>query len=94
LGLSTLFPNLPNCRTTIFIKKINIIKKTVEELLNTIHFKGDVSIDDLQSDDILVNIQTEHAGFLMVKLERILDALQHIARILVIKKTRVQLHLF
>ena len=66
--------------------KINIIKKTVEELLNTMHFKGDVSIDDLQSDDILVNIQTEHAGFLIGQAGANLDALQHIARILVNKK--------
>ena len=66
--------------------KINIIKKTVEELLNIMHFNGDVNIDNLQPDDTLVNIQTEHAGFLIGQAGVNLDALQHIARILVNKK--------
>ena len=68
--------------------KINIIKKTIEELLNIMHFKGDVAIDDLQLDDVLVNIQTEHAGFLIGQAGANLDALQHIARILVNKKNK------
>ena len=68
--------------------KIKIIKKTIEELLNIMHFKGDVAIDDLQLDDVLVNIQTEHAGFLIGQAGANLDALQHIARILVNKKNK------
>ena len=68
--------------------KINIIKKTIEELLNIMHFKGDVAIDDLQLHDVLVNIQTEHAGFLIGQAGANLDALQHIARILVNKKNK------
>lgn len=68
--------------------KINIIKKTIEELLDIMHFEGDVTIDSLQLDDVLVNIQTEHAGFLIGQAGANLDALQHIARILVNKKNK------
>jgi len=68
--------------------KTNIIKKTIEELLSIMHFNGDVVVDDLQSDDVLFNIQTEHAGFLIGQAGVNLDALQHIARILVNKKNK------
>ncbi len=68
--------------------KINIIKKTIEELLDIMHFEGDVTIDNLQLDDVLVNIQTEHAGFLIGQAGANLDALQHVARVLVNKKNK------
>ncbi len=68
--------------------KIKIIKKTVKELLEAMCFDGDVVVDDLQSDSILVNVQTEQAGFLIGQAGANLDALQHIARILVNKKNQ------
>jgi len=71
-----------------YMDKIKIIKKTVKELLEAMCFDGDVVVDDLQSDSILVNVQTEQAGFLIGQAGANLDALQHIARILVNKKNQ------
>lgn len=68
------------------MNKINIIKKTIEELLKVMHFDGNIIIDDSELDSILANIQTEQAGFLIGQAGVNLDALQHIARILVNKK--------
>jgi spoIIIJ-associated protein len=68
--------------------KINIIKKTIKELLEVMSFDGEVVIDNFQSDNILVNIQTEQAGFLIGQAGVNLDALQYIARILVNKKNK------
>jgi spoIIIJ-associated protein len=66
--------------------KTNIIKNTIKELLKVMNFDGEVVINNFQSDNILVNIQTEQAGFLIGQAGANLDALQHIARILVNKK--------
>jgi spoIIIJ-associated protein len=68
--------------------KINIIKKTIKELLEVMSFDGEVVIDNFQSDNILVNIQTKQAGFLIGQAGVNLDALQYIARILVNKKNK------
>jgi len=66
--------------------KIEVIKNTIKELLEAMKFDGQVVIDNLETDNILANIQTEQAGFLIGQAGVNLDALQHISRILVNKK--------
>ncbi len=66
--------------------KKDIIKETVTELLKLMNFNGDVFIDDFDKDNIIVNIQTDQAGFLIGQAGTSLDALQCIARTLVNKK--------
>ncbi|MBU1176843.1 MAG: R3H domain-containing nucleic acid-binding protein [Patescibacteria group bacterium] len=66
--------------------KKDIIKETVVELLKLMNFEGDVFIDDFDKDNIIVNIQTDQAGFLIGQAGTSLDALQCIARTLVNKK--------
>ncbi len=66
--------------------KTNIIKDTIKELLEAMKFDGNIAVDNPQSDSVLVNVQTEQAGFLIGQAGANLDALQHIARILVNKK--------
>jgi spoIIIJ-associated protein len=68
------------------MEKINIIKETIKELLKIMDFDGKVVVDDSNKENILVNIQTEQAGFLIGQAGANLDALQHIVRILVSKK--------
>ena len=67
--------------------KKNIIKETITELLKLMNFNGDVFIDDFDEDNIIANIQTDQAGFLIGQSGASLDALQCIARTLVNKKT-------
>ena len=59
---------------------------TIKELLEAMKFDGNIAVDNPQSDSVLVNVQTEQAGFLIGQAGANLDALQHIARILVNKK--------
>jgi len=66
--------------------KKDIIKETVAELLKLMNFEGDVIINDFDKDNIIVNIQTDQAGFLIGQAGTSLDALQCIARTLVNKK--------
>lgn len=63
-----------------------IIKETIAELLKSMNFEGDIFIDESDKDNIIVNIQTEQAGFLIGQAGANLDALQCLARILVSKK--------
>jgi len=67
--------------------KIEMIKKTIKELLATINFEGQIVVDDLSPDNILVNIETDQAGFLIGQAGANLDALQHLTRVLVSKKS-------
>ncbi len=67
--------------------KKNIIKKTVTELLKLMNFNGSVLINNFDEDNIIANIQTDQAGFLIGQAGASLDALQCIARTLVNKKT-------
>jgi len=67
--------------------KKDIIKETVTELLRLMNFNGDVFIDNFDEDNIIANIQTDQAGFLIGQSGASLDALQCIARTLVNKKT-------
>ena len=67
--------------------KIEIIKKTIKELLDAMKFEGQIIVDDLSPDNILINIETDQAGFLIGQTGVNLDALQHLTRILVSKKS-------
>ncbi len=39
--------------------KNNIIKETILELLKSMHFEGDIFIDDFDRDNTIVNIQNK-----------------------------------
>jgi len=69
------------------MEKAEIIKKTIVELLETMGFDGDVAVNGSDEKNILVNIETQHAGFLIGHTGTNLDALQHLARVLVSKKS-------
>jgi spoIIIJ-associated protein len=69
------------------MEETNIIKDTIKELFEVINLEVEVEVDDSQLDNLLVNIQTKEAGFLIGQAGANLDALQHIIRILVSKKT-------
>ncbi len=51
------------------------------------NFSGSVFIDDFDEDNVIANIQTDQAGFLIGQSGASLDALQCISRTLVNKKT-------
>ena len=65
---------------------LEIIKQTITDLLNRINFDAKVEIDASDQNNIVVNIQTEQGGFLIGQAGGNLNALQHIARILVNKQ--------
>jgi len=69
------------------MNKKDIIKETITELLKLMNFDGVVFVDDFDEDNIIVNIQTDQAGFLIGQGGSSLDALQCIVRTLVNKKT-------
>jgi len=68
------------------MKEAEIIKETVSQLLELIDFQGGIDVDCSDEDNILVNIQIEQAGFLIGQAGANLNALQHLARILVSRK--------
>ncbi|MFH1461174.1 MAG: R3H domain-containing nucleic acid-binding protein [Patescibacteria group bacterium] len=63
-----------------------IIKETIKELFQTMKLEAQVEIEQNQPDNLLVNIQTEEAGFLIGQEGGNLDAFQHLARVLAGKK--------
>lgn len=63
-----------------------LIKETVSRLLKMIGITGEVNVNDSDKDNILVNIQSEQACFLIGQAGANLNALQHLARLLVDKK--------
>ncbi len=65
---------------------LEIIKQIITDLLNKIGFEAKIEIDSSDQNNIIVNIQTEQAGFLIGQSGSNLNALQHISRILVNKK--------
>ncbi len=69
------------------MKDIEFIKKTITELLEKMNFKGEVTIDNSDQDNILVNIRTDEAGFLIGQAGMNLDALQYLSRVLINKKS-------
>lgn len=68
------------------MNKTDIIKETIVELLKTMDFEGEVVVDSADENNILVNIETNQAGFLIGQAGASLDALQYIARVMVNKK--------
>ena len=68
------------------MEQLNIIKQTIINLLDSMGFVADVSIDETDTDNIVVNINTEEAGFLIGQAGSTLQALQHLTRILVMRK--------
>lgn len=66
--------------------KIETIKEIVTELLEIMDFQGRINIDTTNEDNILVNIQTDQASFLIGQAGANLEALQYIARVLASKK--------
>ncbi|EKE19480.1 MAG: Single-stranded nucleic acid binding R3H protein [uncultured bacterium] len=69
------------------VKTIEIISKTIEELLEKMGFSGKVSISKNQDDDsIFCNIETDSdSNFLIGQHGINLQALQHLARLIVRK---------
>jgi len=65
---------------------LEIVKQIITDLLNKIGFEAKIEIDSSDQNNIIVNIQTEQAGFLIGQSGSNLNALQHISRILVNKK--------
>ena len=74
------------------MKEAEIIKETIDRLLKTMDFQGRVDVDCSDKDSILANIQTEQGGFLIGQAGVNLDALQHLARILVSKENGQPVH--
>jgi len=67
-----------------------IIKETVEELLDKMGFSYEVSVvreDGEEKENLICNIKTEESSFLIGQYGVNLQSLQHIARVLVGKKT-------
>jgi len=66
--------------------KIETIKEIITELLEIMDFQGRINIDTSNENNILVNIQTDQASFLIGQAGANLEALQYIARVLASKK--------
>jgi spoIIIJ-associated protein len=66
---------------------LEIIKQAITDLLKKMDFEAVVDIDISDQNNIIVNIQTEQAGFLIGQAGVNLSALQHLVRILVNKKS-------
>lgn len=69
----------------------NAIKETISELLGKMNIPGEVSVESLE-DDIIANIRTEEAGFLIGQSGKNLEAFQYLARAMVNKKNENQAH--
>ena len=68
---------------------VNVIRDTVKELIEKMGFFAEVEIKYEQEDDqetIICNVRTEESSFLIGQHGVNLQALQHIARVLVRKK--------
>lgn len=66
---------------------LETIKETVGRLLEKMDFEGRVLADKNEQNELSVNIQTEEAGFLIGQAGVNLDALQHLIKVIVGKKT-------
>lgn len=66
-----------------------LIKETVEELVEKMGFSSQVEVQKIQGEDqsIICNIQNEESSFLIGQYGVNLQSLQHIARVIVRKKT-------
>jgi len=66
---------------------LETIKETVGRLLEKMDFEGQVLSSKDEQDNLSINIQTEEAGFLIGQAGANLDALQHLVKVIVGKKT-------
>jgi len=66
--------------------EIETIKEIITELLEIMDFQGRINVDTTNESNILVNIQTDQASFLIGQAGANLEALQYIARVLASKK--------
>lgn len=64
-----------------------IIKQTITELLEKMGFQGKVEVDASDANNIIANIQTDEANFLIGQAGANLQAFQHLSRVLVSKKS-------
>ncbi len=71
---------------------LKTIKETIIDLLKRMNFDGKVDVDISDENNILANIQTEQANFLIGQSGANLDALQHIIRIIINKKSGEFVH--
>lgn len=69
------------------LDNLETIKETVGRLLEKMDFEGRVLADKNEQNELSVNIQTEEAGFLIGQAGVNLDALQHLIKVIVGKKT-------
>jgi len=74
------------------MENLKIIEETISDLLKRMSFDGKVEVSVSNENNILANIQTEQAGFLIGQAGANLDALQHIARIIINKKNEQFIH--
>jgi spoIIIJ-associated protein len=68
----------------------DIIKETVQDMIEHMGFKGEVEIKEALSEEesvIVCNVKTEDSNFLIGQYGVNLQSLQHVARLLVRKKT-------
>ena len=68
----------------------SIIKETVQELIVKMGFKGEIELKttfDGEKENVICNIKTNESSFLIGQYGVNLQAIQHIARLLVRKKT-------
>ncbi len=68
----------------------SIIKETVQELIAKMGFKGEIELKttfDGEKENVICNIKTNESSFLIGQYGVNLQAIQHIARLLVRKKT-------
>src|SRR3989339_1664373 len=63
----------------------DIIKEIIAELLKKMNISGSVLVENFEND-IIANIQTEEAGFLIGQAGKNLEAFQYLSRTLVNKK--------
>jgi len=63
----------------------DIIKEIISELLKKMNISGNVLVENFEND-IIANIQTEEAGFLIGQAGKNLEAFQYLSRTLVNKK--------
>lgn len=65
---------------------LETIKETLSHLLEKMDFEGQIFVEQDEQNNLLVNIQTEEAGFLIGQAGVNLDALQYLAKIVISKK--------
>lgn len=78
------------------MKTEEIARECVENLLEKMGFKGEVSAEktiEEERERILINIKTEESNFLIGQYGTNLEALQHLARIAVRKKIEEKIDL-